>query len=195
MSPWKINSFQFAWPPPSLFSLSLSLSFSSDSFRFSVALADGRYHGSRAGLDARPGSSLTNESVSAIVDVNTRVCTRALLVGSVYSFLFRGVLFTSILHGSRYNFYWLPHVDNIRFEHSDEMNCNICRLNWRAYFRADGSIDWKANNEHFRGGGGREGTRTGAERRRMIDWYSFLILEFSAVIKRFETRHVVSSRS
>ena len=104
----------------------------------------------------------------------------ALLVGSVRSFLFRGVLFTSILHGSRYNFYWLPHVDNIRFEHSDEMNCNICRLNWRAYFRADGSIDWKANNEHFRGGGGRGG---GRGRRRMIDWYSFLILEFSAVIQ------------
>lgn len=60
------------------------------------------------------------------------------------------VLFSSILHGSRYNFYWFPRVDNIRFEHSGEMNCNICRAKLAGIFSSGGSIDRKANNEHFR---------------------------------------------
>ena len=131
MSPGKINLCQFAcsfsplpFPPP----LSLARG------RERIASVIRRVH------DTRPRFVFLN---------GTRVNT---LAKRVARFLVppSGVLFSSILHGSRYNFYWFPRVDNIRFEHSGEMNCNICRAKLAGIFSSGGSIDRKANNEHFR---------------------------------------------
>lgn len=104
--------------------------------------------------------SILNKEASRTLRVGKHAYTYP---GQIIFFSLRCVLFTSIFHGSRYNFYWLPRIDSIRFEHSNEMNCNICRLHWRAYFRATDRWIGKPITNIFAKTDGRNGKSDGGE--------------------------------